>query len=82
MAKPMQFTMVRAVPLISAGAFWATKVEKSGESAMTTMPQNKRKPIKKGFDAQSKNTGDNRQHKPDKNRAVAAVILTPFSCEI
>ena len=35
----MQFTIVSAVPLTSATAFCATSVEKSGESAITTMPQ-------------------------------------------
>ena len=38
-AKPIEFTIVKAVPFNFEGAFCATKVEKSGESAMTTMPQ-------------------------------------------
>ena len=40
---PIQFTIVRAVPLNSGDALWATKVENRGESAMTTMPQKSRK---------------------------------------
>jgi hypothetical protein len=39
--------MASAVTLISGGAFWATRVDKSRESAMTTIPQNIRKPTKK-----------------------------------
>ena len=44
MANPMQLTIVKAVPFISASAFCATKVEKRGESAMTTNPQKMRNP--------------------------------------
>ena len=40
---PIQFTMVKAVPLILASALFATKVENRGESAITTNPQKKRK---------------------------------------
>jgi hypothetical protein len=35
------FTIVSVVP-ISAGAFWATNVDKSGESATTTIPKKKK----------------------------------------
>jgi hypothetical protein len=38
---PIQFTMVKAVPFSFVGAFCATKVEKRGESAITTNPQKK-----------------------------------------
>ena len=44
--KPIQLTMVNAVPLNSAGALFATKVENKGESAITTKPQKIRKTIK------------------------------------
>jgi len=40
---PMQFTIVKAVPLISGSAFCATRVENIGESAITTVPQNNKK---------------------------------------
>ena len=43
MENPMQFTIVKEVPLDSSGAFCATNVEKRGESAITTNPQKKRK---------------------------------------
>ena len=39
----IQLTMVREVPFESAGAFWATKVENIGESAVTANPQTNRK---------------------------------------
>jgi hypothetical protein len=45
MENPMQLTIVKAVPFDSVGAFWATKVEKRGESAITAIPQIIRKPI-------------------------------------
>ena len=38
-AKPIQVTMVNAVPFKPAGAFCATSVENMGESAITTNPQ-------------------------------------------
>ena len=45
---PIQFTSVSAVPFSAEGALFATRVEKSGESAITTIPQNKRKAKNKG----------------------------------
>ena len=45
--KPIQFTMVKAVPLNLGIAFCATSVENKGESAMTTIPQNNKKPKNK-----------------------------------
>lgn len=46
MVKPMEFTMVSAVPFVSAEALWATNVENKGESPMTTNPQKAKKVIK------------------------------------
>lgn len=45
--KPMQLTIVRAVPLSFFGALFATKVENRGESATTTIPQKIKKLINK-----------------------------------
>lgn len=42
MANPRQFTIVKAVPFTAGAARCATNVEKSGESAMTTIPQKMR----------------------------------------
>ena len=41
-AKPILVTMVRAVPFWDGGALRATRVEKSGESEITTIPQKRR----------------------------------------
>ena len=39
MEKPIEVTIVSAVPLFWGGADWATKVENCGESATTVNPQ-------------------------------------------
>ena len=57
MLKPRQFTMVRAVPVASLGAFWATSVENWGESATTTIPHSSRKPRNSGNKAKLYGTG-------------------------
>ena len=44
MAKPIQLTIVKAVPLYLGIAFCATSDENSGESAITTTPQNNKNP--------------------------------------
>ena len=81
MEKPMQLTIVSAVPFISPEAFWATRVEKRGESAITTMPQNSMKPINK-FSYSTKNTnGEIRQQPHESRRAVNAVFLVPIFCD-
>ena len=73
----MQFTIVSAVPLISADVFWATKVEKRGESEMTTIPQKIRKPINKISDSDFKKNGEMRQHPQDKVNAILAIRFAP-----
>ena len=82
MAKPIEFTMVSAVPLISGGAFLATRVENKGESATTTTPQKHKKVIRTGAEACRKIKGNAMQHIPDKNKAVVAVFFTPKISEI
>ena len=67
--KPIQFTMVNAVPLSLSGAFSATKVEKSGESAMTTIPQKSKKRIKTVSFSIRKNNGAERQQLQESNNA-------------
>ena len=81
MAKPMQLTIVSAVPFNASGALFATNVENKGESAITTMPQNNRKPINTVGDARVKTKGDSRQHKQDKPKKSRAICLTPNRCE-
>ena len=80
MAKPMEVTIVNAVPLFSAGADCATKVENCGESAVTVIPQI----IKKN---KNKNGGnwklmkESRQQIPDAIKAQKATFLLPMYCE-
>jgi hypothetical protein len=71
--KPNEFTMVRAVPLPEAGAFWATKVENIGESAVTAKPQNIKKRRKSISEFWKNIKGEMRQHMPDKLKAVFAI---------
>ena len=81
-AKPILLTIVRAVPLVSATVFCATSVEKSGESAITTIPQNMRNVINSNSESILIINGETRQQKPDKNKAQAAVFLAPKDCDI
>ena len=76
-AKPIQFTIVSAVPFISAGAFCATIVEKRGESAITTIPQNIRNPTNIYPASIEKNRGDVKQHIQDSNSDQKAIFLAP-----
>ena len=71
-ANPIQLTTVSEVPLDSTGAFCATNVENKGESAMTTNPQKNKKTKKTELEDWLKNTGDKRQHNPDKLNAPSA----------
>lgn len=77
MAKPMQFTIVNAVPLVSSGAFWATNVENKGESAITTNPQTNKKRINKVGEELDKNNGDIRQQVHDRNNDQVATFFAP-----
>ena len=81
-AKPTQFTMVSEVPLVSAGVFCAIKVEKSGESAITEMPQINKNVKSKTTELVNINNGENKQHIPDKNREIIAIFFAPKRCEI
>ena len=70
--------MVSAVPFISASAFWATNVENMGESAITTIPQNIKKPIKRTSEPILKAKGESKQQIQDKRSAEKAVFLAPI----
>ena len=74
---PMQLTIVSTVPFISADAFWATSVDKRGESAITTIPQKIRKPINKLSNSLVNINGEIMQHPHDKSNAINAVRLVP-----
>lgn len=78
----MEFTMVRAVPLISGGAFLATNVENRGESATTIIPQKHKNEMSIVAEGCRKMKGKIIQHKPDRSKAVAAVRFIPAISEI
>ena len=77
----MQFTIVKAVPRRTSGALRATSVENSGESAMTTMPQKKRKRISAVSEVPPRNNGEDKQHKKDSNRESVAIVFGLNFCE-
>ena len=77
MAKPMLFTMVRAVPRTSGVVRWATRVEKRGESAITTSPQKNKKAISNVSDSLNRNRGEVTQHKQDNNKNRVANFFAP-----
>ncbi len=73
----MQVTIVNAVPLFSAAAFCATKVENKGESAVTTMPQNTKNPIHKYAASEVKTNGESKQQQQERSKAVKATLFAP-----
>ena len=75
--KPMELTIISADPINFGGAFFATMVEKRGESAITTIPQKRRKVINKLALLRSKIHGEIRQQQHDKSRAINAVRFVP-----
>ena len=79
--KPIQFTMVSAVPLYSAIAFFAINVDNSGESAITTIPQKKRNPKNKISEELLKINGNDTQHKQDKHNEIVAIFFAPNALE-
>ena len=79
--KPIQFTIVSAVPLDSCGAFCATNVENMGESAITTRPQNNRNETSAGVDPVNRKKGETRQQAQDKNNETVASFFAPKCCD-
>ena len=73
MEKPILFTIVRAVPFVSGMAFWATKVENKGESAITTAPQNNRNTSRKAVEWNIKTKGENKQQHKEAERNSRAI---------
>ena len=67
MAKPIQFVMVRAVPLNSGGADAATIVENWGESDITAIPQ-MHKAMINSCGGNEKSRGEVAQNTPETNR--------------
>ena len=81
MEKPMQFTIVKDVPLDSSGAFCATKVENKGESAITTNPQKKRNKISSVTELLNNNNGEAKQHRKESKSEMVASFFTLKVCE-
>jgi hypothetical protein len=77
MENPMQLTMVRELPFDSPGAFCATSVEKSGESAITTSPQKTRKISRATTELLKRKRGERRQQQQDRNNARVATGFGP-----
>jgi len=73
----MQLTMVSAVPLCSGIALWATNVEKSGESAITTKPQIIKKMSRTKGTLTLKMSGEIRQQMQESDSAVEATFFVP-----
>ncbi len=80
--KPIQFTIVNAVPLISGVAFLLTKVDSRGESAITTIPQKSKNKTNRRELLIEKKTGQSKQQIQDKNNDKEAVLFTPFFSDI
>jgi hypothetical protein len=81
MEKPIQLTIVSDVPRVSSGAFCATSVEKSGESAVTVIPHINKNKNNNHAGAYNKISGDKRQHTPDKNKARPAIFFVLNFCD-
>ena len=77
MAKPIQFTMVKAVPFDDASALCATMVEKRGESPITNTPQSRRKAMKTAGEPMLKKNGESRQQAQDNPSARRAIFFVP-----
>lgn len=75
--KPIQFTIVSAVPFNSNVAFCATNVENKGESAITTIAQKNRNKRNKTSDSNENINGKVRLHNPENKSAKVAVRLVP-----
>lgn len=78
----MQFTMVSDVPRASAGALWATSVEKRGESATTVIPQKNKNPINATTELLNNNKGETRQQVQERNNEMVAIFFAPKRWEI
>ena len=74
---PIQFSMVKAVPLSFSGVFCATKVENIAESAITIIPQKSKKSRKiVPFDTRKK-SGETKQQIQESKSTEKAVLLVP-----
>ena len=72
--KPIQFTIVNAVPLSCGVVLFATRLENKGESAITLIPQITKKMIKSVGDSWNMK-GEIKQQKPEIDSAKIAIFL-------
>ena len=80
-ANPMQLTSVKDVPLNFSGACLATSEENNGESAVPDKPQVNKKVRNKYMELLKRNTGESKQHKPERASAIVAILFAPNLCE-
>ena len=76
-AKPIHVTKVSAEPLIACGACSATRVENSGESAISESPHTNKKNRNNINDGAANIHGATMQQVPDTKSANAAVLFNP-----
>jgi len=74
---PILLTMVSDVPLDSAAAFWATRVENSGESAITAIPQVNKKIRNSSEESGNRKNGEIIQHIQEIDNDIVAILLAP-----
>ncbi len=75
--KPIQLTMVSAVPFTSESALCATNVENKGESAMTTIPQIDKNISRMTIEDCNNMKGERTQLIPDINKELEAMFFSP-----
>ena len=78
LAKPILLVIVSAEPTSTGGAFCAFSAENWGESPDTVKPQSNKKVRKTGVGVR-KNSGDNKQHKPEMASWALATRLPPIN---
>lgn len=71
----MLLTIVKEVPLEVTGAFWATKVENIGESAVTAKPQVNRNEMSNTKELWPMKIGESKQQIPEVARAKTAIFF-------
>ena len=81
-AKPIQFTIVKAVPFKVGMALCATIVENMGESATTANPQIIMNIKNKAGLPDRKISGASKQLNPERLRALNATLLLPVFLEM
>ena len=74
---PIQFTIVSEDPLVSSGAFLATRVENNGESAITETLHTNRKIRKVKLEFEKRKIGERKQQEQEMVKAMDAIFFAP-----